>query len=65
MSDHQDKSGDLPERDSGRTKYVPRSDVEHAARELLKQCDALSFTSNCMQLAVDNMHKVLGDEMPC
>jgi hypothetical protein len=62
MSDHQDKSGDLPERDSGRTKYVPRSDLEHAAREVMKHRHEIVAPSNCLALALDNLKQVLGDK---
>ena len=62
MSDHQDKSRDLPERDSGRVKYVPRSDLEHAAREVLKHRHEIIAPSNCMRLALDNLNQVLGEQ---
>lgn len=45
----------------GRMPDVPRSDVEHAARELLMQCETVPFPTASMRLAMDNMRKVLGE----
>jgi hypothetical protein len=60
MSDHQDRAKHLPERDSGRLHHHPRSDLEHAAQQLLTQCEAVEFPSANLTLAMDNLRAVLG-----
>lgn len=64
MSDHQDRAKQLPDR-GGRLQHHPRSDLEHAAREVIKNCERLSYAhiDASMGLALDNLRKVLGDEL--
>jgi hypothetical protein len=63
MSDHQDRVKNLPDR-GGRLERYPRSDLEHAAKQLLKQCDdALLDNMNLnLKLAMDNLRKVMGED---